>query len=160
MESVPERLCDLLRVLLEALAGPGDATANRRRLQDWLGAAGYDEGMIQDLLDWLEAHWRDPVRADWVDTVMTDEAAGTGVRHFCEQERQFLTPPAFGYLLDLCQAGQITRQQMEFLIQYASLVSIAPLERQDIEHLVDQVFFTSFGRATWPDPMERPGSAH
>jgi uncharacterized protein Smg (DUF494 family) len=160
-DGMPEQLRDLLMILREALGDPGSGDAGRRTdLQDRLAAAGYDGPTLQVLLDWVASLSHSPLHPDWMDAGLSEGAAGYGVRFYGEQEQQVFTPPAFGYLLDLCQEGQITRQQMESLIQYASLVSMAPLDRRGVEHLLDQVFFASFGSDSAHDPADRPGPFH
>jgi uncharacterized protein Smg (DUF494 family) len=127
-------------ILLESITvSSGDLWLDRKRFRDLIAAAGYDEAEINSMLDWLETQWFPARQADWGDDTTATDGLGRGIRLLGDDEREFLTPPAFGYLLDLLQGGQISRQQMEMLIHYASLVSVAPLEQPEIDELLDQV---------------------
>jgi len=74
-----------------------------------------------------------------------DEMTGlkplSGHRHFSPVEQTSLTPEARGYLLSLVRSEQITRDQMELMIQYVSLYWDVPVGITDVSDLLDQVVF-------------------
>ncbi len=161
MESARERLKNLLLILLEAVDTGGDLLRlDRQKLGEMVVASGYDEADLGGLLDWLELNWNGRVSSLLEIAEDADGPAGDGVRLLGEDEREFLTPRAFGYLLELCQGGQISRQQMEDLIHYASLVAVLPLQREEIDGLLEQVFFGLPGRAVPPQSSDRPRSVN
>lgn len=161
MESTRQRLRNLLIILLEAIAsGEEDVWLDRQRFQDLVAAAGYDDSDIDGVLDWLEDQWLPVARGAWPATGAERMSDSRGVRLFGEDEREFLTPDAFGYLLSLRRAGQITHQQMETLIHYASLVSLLPLERQEVDQLLERVLFSPPGRDPLGPPAAGLGKAH
>jgi len=48
-----------------------------------------------------------------------------------------------GYLIQLVNAGQINRAQMEALLQYCSFIAIKPMTSLDLETVIEQVLFRS-----------------
>ncbi len=144
MEPVLERLKNLLVLILEILDSESeDSLIDRRRVQEYVIAAGYDPSEVDMLLDWIDSHGSSRIESRWLESIAEGDATNASVRLFGDDEREFLSPPAFGYLLDLCSDGQISQHQMESVIQYASLVSIGPMSRKEVGTLLDQVVFTS-----------------
>ncbi len=163
MESAREKLKNLLIILLDAIASQNEELdLDLERIREMCSIAGYPETSISGILAWLQTQWpsHDGGQALWSLVLSSDAPVGRGVRAFGEDERDYLTPPAFGYLLDLCQEGLISRQQMELLIHYASLVSELPLKRQEIDHLLDQVFFRFPEQGTLDHPTNGLGNIH
>ncbi len=155
METVRERLKQLLIILLEAIeAGGGSVRVDKLRFQAGLAAAGYDEEEIAGLLDWFEDQWLSAARED-ARALAGDQTRGGALRGFEPAEREVLTPEAFGYLLGLRQQGRLSAAQMESVIHYASLVSVAPLNRRDADRLLDQLFFSFPGRDAGAAPNGR-----
>ena len=64
-----------------------------------------------------------------------------GQRHFSPNEQSSLSLAARGYLLSLFRSKQISREQLELIIQYVSLYWDAPVSTADVEDLLDQVVF-------------------
>ncbi len=64
-----------------------------------------------------------------------------GLRHFDMLEQHALTPAARGYLLELSRLGEIPNEQRELIIHYASQMDGDPLDRIDVEELVDHLIF-------------------
>ncbi len=64
-----------------------------------------------------------------------------GQRHFSTNEQSSLSLAARGYLLSLFRSKQISREQLELIIQYVSLYWDAPVSTADVEDLLDQVVF-------------------
>lgn len=160
METVRERLKQLLMILLEAIeTGEEPGRLDRGLFADRIGQAGYDVAEIGGILDWLEDHWLAAARAEARDLPEAPAAAG-GLRAFGENEQQFLTPEAFGRLLDLRRNGQITAQQMESLIHYASLVSETPVDRSELEQLLDRLLFSFPGRPSGEPPAAGRWTVH
>ncbi len=160
MDTVRERLKQLLIILLEAIeAGEEPGRLDRGLFADRIGRAGYDEAEISGILDWLEDHWLAAARAEARELPDAPATAG-GVRAYGENEQEYLTPEAFGRLLDLRRRGQITPQQMESLIHYASLVSETPLDRGEVEQLLDRILFSFPGRAPGDPPAAGRWTVH
>jgi hypothetical protein len=63
------------------------------------------------------------------------------VRLQAELEREVLTVPAFGYLVNLVRTGQISAEQMESLIQFAHQLAGNPLDPADLAPLLEHVVF-------------------
>jgi uncharacterized protein Smg (DUF494 family) len=149
METGRDRLKSLLIILLEVIgAGEGPVRLDRKRFEDRVLAAGFDDEDLSDVLDWLQNQWLpvvQPLAGAAPDRTLEN---ARGPRLLGEDERAYLDPDAFGLLLGLQAAGEITRQQMESLIGYASLVADTPLSRSAMGELVDQIFFLV--------PNERP----
>lgn len=92
---------------------------------------------------------RDPIQeiidealAEALTVGVLDEYCGHGLRLFDSAERTRMTPEACGYLLELSRRGEISRQQMEMVIHYASVMLPAPLDRGDLAELVDNFIFS------------------
>lgn len=144
MENERDRLKHLLVILLEALSvAPDNGELRSQAIQDRVSAAGLDEADVNGLLDWIEAQWQPADRTAWQDELMPDVPSGESFRIFTEVDSESLAPAALGFLIDLVDRGQISRNQMEAVIQYASFVAISPLERDDLESVIEQVLFRS-----------------
>lgn len=74
--------------------------------------------------------------------------AGCGLRHFDAAEQFALTLEARGYLMELSRRGAIPNEQRELIIHYASQMSGEPLDRIDVEELVDHLLLARPG-AEW-----------
>ena len=102
----------------------------------------------------------DKVRQLLVHMLHDDEQAmglhggGGGIRHFDTLEQQALSPEARGYLLELSHRGEIPNEQRELIIHYASQLGGAPLERVEIEELLDHLIFA------FPQEEGAPDSGH
>jgi uncharacterized protein Smg (DUF494 family) len=140
MESRRDDLRNLLLYLLaaldqEAAGADGDALAD---LADQHGLESLD---IAALLEWIESRW--PVGdgvAFGLEPSCQQPGQGT-VRLQAELEREVLTVPAFGYLMDLVRTGQISAEQMESLIQFAHQLASNPLAPGDLAPLLEHVVF-------------------
>ncbi len=64
-----------------------------------------------------------------------------GIRHFDALEQHALSPEARGYLLELSRRGELPNEQRELIIHYASQMGGAPLERVEVEELLDHLIF-------------------
>jgi uncharacterized protein Smg (DUF494 family) len=161
MDSLPERLKNLLIILLDAFESCGEnPPLDRRRFWEKIAAAGYDESEIGHLLGWLQMLGSTSAWQQGEGLPVAENLPGRGTRFFGESEREFLTPPAFGYLLELCRAGQISPQQREILIHFASLVSLEPLDTEDIQQVLDQVLFDFPGSEPERFPADGFGRLH
>ncbi len=142
MDPERDRLKHLLIILLEALSGTPDASPpDRVRVQEKAEAAGLDEADVNGLLDWIEAQWRSEDRPFWHQEPDLEAPSTRAFRVFGEAEKDYLTPSGLGFLMDLFNAGQINRAQLEALLQYASFVAVKPLEPYDLETVLEQVLF-------------------
>jgi len=148
METARERLKDLLIILLEAVSSPGSELGlDMQKFREMVADAGYDVADLGGLLSWLKSQMN-PLGPFAETRLFVEEIARSrGVRLYGEEERGFLTPPAFGYLLELLLSGQISRSQMEALIHHASLVADLPLQLPELVELIDQVCFQARGRS-------------
>ncbi len=92
--------------------------------------------------------YSDKIRHLLVHMIEDDEDAqhlfggARGLRHFDALEQHTLTSDARGYLLELSRRGEIPNEQRELIIHYASQLDGEPLDRFDIEELVDHLIFT------------------
>jgi len=78
-------------------------------------------------------------------------------RLFSDGEVVLLDRDARGYLLSLVSAGQITRLQMELIVNYVSFFWSAPVGVGDLEDLLDQVVFgMEPADPDMPDPWSGP----
>jgi len=142
MDAERDRLKHLLIILLEALSGaPSDAPPSRRRIQEKVNAAGLDETDLHELLDWIEAQWQPDDSGGWSRDPLPEAPSHGAFRYFGESDRDYLAPDGMGFLIELLNAGQINRAQMEALLQYASFIAIKPLDPYDLETVLEQVLF-------------------
>ena len=84
-----------------------------------------------------------------------DAAGGHGLRHFDASEQQALTPAARGWLMELSRRGEIPGRQRELIIHYASLVGGSPLDRAELEVLLDRLLFAPFPDGEEETPPSR-----
>lgn len=142
MENERDRLKHLLVILLESLSmAPGNREGRGQAIQDKVVAAGLDEADVNGLLDWIEAQWQMGDQNDWPREVMPDAPSRQSFRIFGEADSDSLAPGALGFLIELVNQGQINQMQMEGLIQYASFIAVRPLEKEDLETVIEQVLF-------------------
>jgi uncharacterized protein Smg (DUF494 family) len=64
-----------------------------------------------------------------------------GIRHFDALEQHALSAEARGYLLELSRRGELPSEHRELIIHYASQLGGAPLERVEVEALLDHLLF-------------------
>lgn len=141
MEHERDRFRHLLIILLEALAASPESAEVQVRIQDEVAAAGFDEDDVNGLLDWIEAQWDPVAPRPWTPArVSTSPGEGT-FRHFGAEDASNLSGASLGYLLKLLTDKQIDRSQLEELLQYASYLSVRPIEPDDLDGILEQVLF-------------------
>lgn len=144
MESERDRLKHLLIILLEAISvSPASSELRQRAVQDKVSAAGLDEADVNGLLDWIESHWQPSSPGAWPREFLPDAPSSATFRIIGESDRDSLSAEALGYLIELVNRRQISRLQFEALVQYASFIAVHPLERTDLEPVLEQVLFRS-----------------
>jgi len=142
MDPERDRLKHLLIILLESLSGsPETAPPDRARVQDKAEAAGLDEGDVNGLLDWIEAQWRPDGGPLWNEEPKPDAPSSGAFRIFSEADKEYLSAEGLGFLVELLNAGQINRAQLEAILQYASFIAVKPLDTYDLEAVLEQVLF-------------------
>ncbi len=140
MESRRDDLRNLLLYLLEAL-DQEDAGADGAALADLADAHGLESLDIAALLEWIESRWPVGDIAGYGAEPPCQRPGRGTVRLQAELEREVLTVPAFGYLMDLVRTGQISAEQMESLIQFAHQLAGNPLDPADLAPLLEHVVF-------------------
>ena len=142
MEQERDRLKHLLIILLEALSvGSTESGVHRHRIQEKVADAGLDEADVHGLLDWIESNWnQDLGRHSEMDRDMDHPSTG-GWRYFGDLDSEYISQDGVGFLLELVHAGQISMVQMEALLQYSSYIAMVPLDRYDLETVIEQVLF-------------------
>jgi len=144
MDPERDRLKHLLIILLEALStNVEEGPPSHSRILEKVADAGLDEGDVHGLLDWIESHWN-AYRDQGLDQEPLPESPSEcAYRVFGENENDYITHEAVGYLIQLVNAGQINRAQMEALLQYCSFIAIKPMTSLDLETVIEQVLFRS-----------------
>ena len=79
-------------------------------------------------------------------------------RHFDTAEQDALSADSRGYLLELYRKRQVTRLQMELLIHYAVTFRQSPMDRAELERLLDRLFFALEEDPDTPEAF--PGRPH
>ncbi len=142
MEQERDRLKHLLIILLEALSvNATEGGLSRHRIQEKVADAGLDEGDVTGLLDWIESNLNDDSVRSWAGEPDLESPSAAAWRHFGEADGEYITPDGIGFLLELLNDKQINRLQMEALLQYSSYVALTPLDRYDLESVIEQVLF-------------------
>ena len=142
MDPERDRLKHLLIILLEALSGPSEVVSPlKARIQEKAEAAGLDEGDMHGLLDWIESHWQHDDRLDLDRSPQADTPSEKAFRFFGDMDSDYLSPQGLGFLMELLNDRQINRTQLEALLQYSSYIALKPLERHDLESVLEQVLF-------------------
>lgn len=142
MEQERDRLKHLLIILLEALSvGTSEGSFSRSRIQEKVADAGLDEGDVHGLLDWIESSLNQDVVREWSREPELDAPSDGAWRHFGDTDKDYITPDGIGFLLELLNNKQISRLQMEALLQYSSYIALHPLDRYDLETVIEQVLF-------------------
>jgi uncharacterized protein Smg (DUF494 family) len=142
MDQERDRLKHLLIILLEALSvTPGEGGLGASRIQEKVADAGLDEADVNGLLDWIETSLNREAVRDWLPEPQLESPSAGAWRHFGESDRDYITPDGIGFLLELLNHGQISRLQLEALLQYSSYIALHPLDRIDLETVIEQVLF-------------------
>jgi hypothetical protein len=142
MDPGRDRLKHLLVILLEALSVSGEDTqALRAGIKDKVSAAGLDDGDFHGLMNWLEDQWLGADQKGWGGEHLPESPSSGAFRHFGAIEWDYLSPQGMGFLVELLNNGQITRVQLEALVQYSSFIAIKPLDPYDLETVLEQVLF-------------------
>jgi uncharacterized protein Smg (DUF494 family) len=141
MEQERDRLKHLLIILLEALSGGGGQASARARVQEKAAEAGIDVEDVHGLLDWIEDEWQLRGPGAWNPDPLPDDPGDGAVRVYGELEQESLTPEALSWLLELHRAGQINAAQLEALLHYATLMGGPPVDKIDLEMVLEQVLF-------------------
>ncbi len=142
MDLQRDRLKHLLVILLEALSAPGEEPQQLRAdIQAKVSAAGLDDSDFHGLMNWLEDMWQNSGKRDWNSDPLPESPSRGAFRHFSRTEWDYLSPQGMGYLIKLLDSGQISRVQMEALVQYSSFIAIKPLDPYDLETVLEQVLF-------------------
>lgn len=142
MEQERDRLKHLLIILLEALSvTPSEMGVSRNRIQEKVADAGLDEADVHGLLDWIESNLNDDAVRPWDREPELDAPSQGSWRHFGDSDKEYISPDGIGFLLELLNNGQISRLQMEALLQYSAYIALTPLDRYDLETVIEQVLF-------------------
>jgi uncharacterized protein Smg (DUF494 family) len=142
MDPERDRLKHLLIILLEALSvAPEEGPPSRNRIQEKVADAGLDEGDVHGLLDWIESHWSAFHDQSVRQEPLPESPSVHAYRIFGESDQDYISHEGIGYLINLVNAGSITRAQMEALLQYASFIAIKPMSSYDLETVIEQVLF-------------------
>jgi hypothetical protein len=160
MEHLTIRLKRLLLLLLDALESRDDEHAmSAADLRELMLAVGLGDEELDALLSWSRDRWAAETEDTWLAASLHGRASISALRQMGAREDEFLTVPAFDYLLRLVRTRQITAEQMEALIQFAQLAPEAPLTPGDLTPLLDRVVFRD-ADAAWPGDSETYGRAH
>lgn len=142
MDPERDRLKHLLIILLEALSGsPEILPPIRTRIQEKAEAAGLDEGDVHGLLDWIESHWLNDDRPGGDLDPLPDAPSEKAFRYFGDVDADYLSPAGLGFLMKLFNNRQISRAQLEALLQYSSFIALRPLDPYELESVLEQVLF-------------------
>jgi uncharacterized protein Smg (DUF494 family) len=142
MEQERDRLKHLLIILLEALSVVStDGGVSRNRIQEKVADAGLDEADVHGLLDWIESNWNQDLGRYSNEGHDLEAPSTGGWRYFGDVDNEYISQDGIGFLLELVHAGQISQVQMEALLQYSSFIAMAPLDRHDLETVIEQVLF-------------------
>ncbi len=142
MDPERDRLKHLLIILLEALSLSGEEpNALRAGIREKASAAGLGEDDFNGLMNWLDDQWQSADQRDWNNDQQPEEPSSGAFRYFGSMEWDYLSPQGMGYLYELLNSGQITRAQLEALMQYSSFIAIKPLDPYDLETVLEQVLF-------------------
>ena len=160
MHAVRDRLKQLLILILESLTAEELPTAREARLRDALDAAGFDAEDIVGLLAWFDDQSHGEARGSWLTARSVQQPANRAIRLQTDEERRYLSPEAFGYLLRLCGDEQITWQQLETVVQVASLAGERPLTREDLGEILDHVLLTVRPAEIQPPAPSNGAQAH
>ena len=160
MHAVRNRLKQLLILILESLTVEEIPATRELRLRDALDAAGLDAEDIVGLLAWFDDQSRGEAPDSWLTARSVQLPASRTVRLQTDDERRYLSPEAFGYLLRLRGDDQITWQQLETVIQVASLAGERPLTREDLGEILDHVLLTVRAAEIQPPAPNSGAQAH
>ncbi len=142
MDPERDRLKHLLIILLEALsAATEEGPPTRSAIQEKVANAGLDEGDVHGLLDWIESNWNAFQELPPDQEPLPESPSTLAFRVFGEADHDYISPEGIGYLIRMVNSGQISKAQMEAMLQYSSFIALKPLTSYDLETVIEQVLF-------------------
>ncbi len=142
MDPERDRLKHLLIILLEALSASGeDGPPSRNAIQEKVANAGLDEGDVHGLLDWIESNWNAYLELSPDQEPLPESPSDLAFRVFSEADQDYISADGIGYLIRMVNSGQISKAQMEAMLQYSSFIALKPLTSYDLETVIEQVLF-------------------
>ncbi len=161
MEQDHDKFKHLLLILLEALAAdPETGGEIQARVQEEAAAVGLDERDVNGLLDWIESQWNVEEFSEWPQDEQPEAPSAGTFRYFGIHDIKHLSGASLGFILRLLQTQQITRTQLESLVQYASYLSVRPIEPEDLDSILEQVIFRPSQPRMTGGASEGFGSVH
>lgn len=132
----------LLGILLEVLAtDPETSGVRAAAVLDKAQSAGLGESDVHQLLIWIENHMLPNDEPAWPVDEYPEAPSEKAFHYFGEDSASFLSPEGMGYLMEMHNAGEISRTQLEALLWYASNRAFRPMDIYDLEPLIEQVLF-------------------
>lgn len=133
----------ILEIVVYLMSQISDQQGNLGSLDEMsadLKSMGFTENEISSAYNWILKHFE-----DYPDSFAENarEAGKRSFRILSDQEREIISPIAFGYLLQLRYLGLMTTEQMEMIIDRCTLFDAEPIDIEDIKLLASATMFES-----------------
>lgn len=139
-----QRIMEILVLLMDEFEGKNWKTDQMDQMSENLIQRGYTEQEINTAFYWLYH------RFDWdskAPPYLLDihDPADTSHRVLHSLEQSYVTPEAFGYLLQLKHLKLITSKEMEEIIERLLILDIQPSGVEDVKSIVQSMLFEDGG---------------
>lgn len=133
-----DRILEIVVYLMSHLNDRQDGLSSLDEMSTDLRSMGFTDNEISSAYSWLLKHFENyPGNF----AISSDKADIRSVRILSDLERKLISPEAYGYLLQLKQLGLITIEQMEMILDRATLFDSDPLDISDIKILASATLF-------------------
>ena len=133
-----DRILEIVVYLMSHLNDRQDGLSSLDEMSTDLRSMGFTDNEISSAYSWLLKHFEDYPGNYSAGSEDTDARS---VRILSDLERKLISPEAYGYLLQLKHLGLINVEQMEMILDRATLFDNDPLDINDIKILASATLF-------------------
>lgn len=135
---VHDRILEIVVYLMSHLNDHQDGLSSLDEMSTDLRSMGFTDNEISSAYSWLLKHFENYPGNFVAESEDTDTRS---VRILSDLERKLISPEAYGYLLQLKQLGLVSIEQMEMILDRATLFDSDPLDISDIKILASATLF-------------------
>ncbi len=138
------RIMEILVLLMGEIGDRNWQTDQMDRMSEDLVEQGYTEQEINTAFYWMYN------RFGWENssppyTISVDDTADTSHRVLHVMERKYLTPEAFGYILQLRHLQLISAKDVEEIIERMTIMDLQAASIEDIKIIIQTILFEDDG---------------
>jgi uncharacterized protein Smg (DUF494 family) len=152
---VHDRILEIVVYLMSHLNDHQEGLGSLDEMSTDLRSMGFTDNEISSAYNWLLKHFENYPESFSSREYQPDNRS---VRILSDQERKMISSEAYGYLLQLRHLSLITTEQMELILDRATLFDTDPMEISDIKILASATMFengsSDLPYAVWVGDLE------